>query len=279
VTIDDYLAFAKANAFRYAFYCDREVMFGAAEFFAKFQAAGIKPILGLGIQFDGAYVQLFAKNYAGYQNLIFMASELNTKQLSVADKEALVREKLDENLIFVGTFSKNFPHEKVQALQQLVSPADFYFGNNLAGSETTGEKILNTNKIAYLHDEDFLAYNINLLIKNNEKFTNQDDFFSATYLGDESLPNAGQNRKLLDGIATRIDFNLFEHNTQHLMEFKTPRNLPQDVFLEELTRQSLNSYFNRYHLDQSKYSKYQARLAYELKIINEMNFTNYFLVV
>jgi len=279
VTIDDYLAFARHNAFRYTFYCDREVMFGAAEFFAKFQAAGIKPILGLGIQLDHAYIQLFAKNYEGYQTLIFLASEFNTKQLSAEEKETLVLEKLDENLIFVGTFDKNFPHEKVQAFQQLVSPEDFYFGDNLVDSATAGTKILNTNKIAYLHDEDFLAYNINLLIKNNEKFTNQDNFFSATYLADEKLPHAKQNQKLLDEINDKVTFNLFEHNTQHLMKFKTPRNLPQDVFLEELTRQSLNSYFNHYHLDQAKYPEYQARLAYELKIINEMNFTNYFLVV
>jgi len=279
VTIDDYLAFAKHNAFRYAFYCDREVMFGAAEFFAKFQGAGIKPILGLGIQLDHAYLQLFAKNYEGYQTLIFLTSDFNTQQLSAVEKETLVLEKLDDNLIFVGTFSKNFPHEKVQAFQQLVNSEDFYFGDNLVDSATVGTKILNTNKIAYLHDEDFLAYNINLLIKNNEKFTNQANFFSAAYLADEKLPKAKQNQKFLDEINAKVDFNLFEHNTQHLMKFKTPRNLPQDVFLEELTRQSLNSYFNHYHLDQAKYLEYQKRLAYELKIINEMNFTNYFLVV
>jgi len=111
ITIDDYLAFAVKHNFAYAFYADCGVLYGAAEFYDKFSAAGIKPIIGLTYE---AYLQeqkvifnLYAKNHQGYQNLCYLASELQINNPDTDGFFKFSRPYFDNNLVYVVSFEKN----------------------------------------------------------------------------------------------------------------------------------------------------------------------------
>ncbi len=72
--IDDIINHAVDNGFTNAFLVDKEVMYGAHEFYAKCTKNNVKPIIGLEINWKGSQVVLIAKNFSGYKNLLIISS-------------------------------------------------------------------------------------------------------------------------------------------------------------------------------------------------------------
>ena len=118
ISIDDYLAFAVEHNFTYAFYADCGVMYGAAEFYDKFSAAGIKPIIGLTYEtsfHDQKVVfNFYAKNHQGYQNLCILASELQVNKLDSDDFFKFSHPYFDNNLVYVVSFEKTVAEQLLE---------------------------------------------------------------------------------------------------------------------------------------------------------------------
>jgi len=285
ITVNDYLEFAKKNEFKFAFYNDVDTMYGVAEFYEKFSQANIKPIIGLTIEIEVNQkigLHFYAKNEIGFKDLSYLSSEITTKKLEQQELISEVKKKLTNDLILVASFSQKIDEKFINNLCQNFDQTNLYYGIDLTTEKKIDHpNIVYTNKITYLSENDKLVYNVSLAIKENVKVNlkQQASWANYHYLSDDNLTKVEQSNQNLTKIANAVNFNLFANVKQHLMEFKTPNRLPQNVFIQQLTKQALDSYFKYYHLDQNQYDKYLTRLKYELKIIEEMNFVNYFLVV
>jgi len=285
ITINDYLEFAKNNEFKFAFYNDVDTMHGAAEFYEKFSQAKIKPIIGLTIELEVNQkigLHFYAKNAIGFKNLSYLSSELATKKLDQQELVNQVKKILTNDLILVASFSQEIDSAFINNLCENFDQTNLYYGIDLATEKKVNHpNIVYTNKIAYLTESDKLAYNVSLAIKQNVKvnLAEQQTWTDHHYLSDDQLAKINQSNQNLEKIANAINFDLFGNTKQHLMTFKTPNNLPQVNFIQQLTKQALDSYFKYYRINQNLYDKYLARLKYELKILEDMNFINYFLVV
>ena len=72
IKIDDLIALAKSYNYTSLTLTDNN-MFGAMEFYKKCVQNNIKPIIGLELKYKDNII-LYAKNYAGYKNLIKISS-------------------------------------------------------------------------------------------------------------------------------------------------------------------------------------------------------------
>lgn len=284
ITVDDYLAFAVKHHFPYAFYADCGVMYGAAEFYDKFSAAGIKPVIGLTYE-DNLHDQkvtfnLYAKNHQGYKNLCYLASELQISNLDPGDFFKFACTYFDNNLVYVVSFEKN---DDVQLLEELlvrIDETNLFFGINhpLVDDFQTKNNVVANKRIAYLNSDDAKVYRTLLAIKENKTIT-QIGVTSELHYPSYEVDVERLNQMNLEKIVAMVDFDLFVQPQNHLIKFKTPNNIPQSQFLRQVSLDSLVSYLRIYKVAKTNHQKYYDRLDSELKIIEEMGFANYFLIV
>ena len=108
ITIDKLVSFAVEQGYEAIALTDQNVLFGAMEFYHKCTARNIKPVFGLEVQaydsLDSYTYLLYARNEAGYQELIKISSRLNcgsNEQLSVAEVLAFKNVIIVENALNV----------------------------------------------------------------------------------------------------------------------------------------------------------------------------------
>src|SRR5699024_7451186 len=108
VTIDKLIEQAKQKGYKALGLTDRNVMYGAVEFYLKCRQADIKPIIGLMLDVKGQVEQekefpvlLYAKNLNGYKNLM----KLSTRKMT-----------LEENTLLSGGTLENYADDLVAIL-------------------------------------------------------------------------------------------------------------------------------------------------------------------
>ena len=80
IKIDDLISMLKSLEIKSAAICD-DNLYGAMEFYTKCIKNDIKPIIGLEVNLEET-ILLYAKNYAGYQNLCNIMTLLNEEKLT-----------------------------------------------------------------------------------------------------------------------------------------------------------------------------------------------------
>ena len=80
IKIDDLISTLKSLECKSAAICD-DNLYGAMEFYTKCIKNDIKPIIGLEVNLEET-ILLYAKNYAGYQNLCNIMTLLNEGKLT-----------------------------------------------------------------------------------------------------------------------------------------------------------------------------------------------------
>ncbi|QVJ95239.1 DNA polymerase III subunit alpha [Mycoplasma mycoides] len=270
ITIDQYIEFIKKNKLSYAFYSETHTMYGVAEFFKKATDNNIKPIIGLTIEFeDSTKLIIYAKNKKGYQILNFVSSFLNDgfNHYDYEIKEYIL-ELVNNNVVVVGLISDlDFKTHLINKLNN-----DFY---------DVKELNLYFNQISYLDINDQKTYNILNAIKTNktiDQIQNINNYFypDIDYLiKNYSLENI---KKVINEINIKVDFNLFDSNEKHLVKYKNINNLSSFEYLRQVCLLSLKKYQQKIkpNLDLKLYIN---RLNYELEIIKQMGFSDYFLIV
>ncbi|SRX64394.1 DNA polymerase III subunit alpha [Mycoplasma mycoides subsp. capri] len=270
ITIDQYIEFIKKNKLNYAFYSETHTMYGVAEFFKKATDNNIKPIIGLTIEFeDSTKLIIYAKNKKGYQILNFVSSFLNDgfNHYDYEIKEYIL-ELVNNNVVVVGLINDlDFKSYLINKLNN-----DFY---------DVKELNLYFNQISYLDINDQKTYNILNAIKTNKtinQIQNINNYFypDIDYLiKNYSLENI---KKVISEINSKVDFNLFDSNQKHLVKYKNINNLSSYEYLRQVCLLSLKKYQQKIkpNLDLKLYIN---RLNYELEIIKQMGFSDYFLIV
>ena len=264
IRIPNLIEHAKSLGYKSLAITDHNNMFGVPEFYNACKKNNIKPIVGLELEVEDINILLYAMNNHGYKNLIKLSTMVTEDNITLD-----ILKEYKDNLILVLPYK--YYNEEIYNI----------YDKKYIGYCTTEEKEKITedkvfiNDISYLNKEDYKYLDYLLMIKENKT------------LGEYEL-NTHKNKHLLsldeisdisderDIINTNIITDLCNVEISYTKDLLPIYDESKDAYkyLTYLCNKGLNKRLN------NKVDKvYTDRLNYELKIINKMNFCNYFLIV
>lgn len=233
--------------------CD-ENLYGVLEFYYACKKNNIKPIVGLDVIIDDLNVYLYAMNFDGYKNLL--------KIHTLKEKNELI---LDDLSVYKDSILCIVPFKSKELFDKLK------FFNNLYISYNNSLERLNA-----------LTITSNVLYINDLKALKKDDVLFFAYLDKLRKEEVGMYEQnyyfvpeidlgKIDEVVSLLNLEL-EFNKKYIPKYKD--NIDSSSFLHDLCFKGLTKRLNGKVPD-----IYLKRLNYELKIINEMGFVDYFLIV
>ncbi len=263
-------------------------------------------------------IPLIAKNYDGYKNIIKLSSKSYLENSEITEPHCQIHDLVNNSdgiIVLTGSircfFGSLFNKGLFNEIEELLIKLKEKFGDsiyieiqrhddinekdfenfNLKISEKLGLPIIASNEVYYLDKDMFEAHDALMCIgektyvndSNRAKLTNQHYFKSSDEMIElfKDLPEALEN-----------NFNLpfrcsFKPNTSKpiLPSISSSTNDPNEI-LRNLSLQGLNDKFKLvFDIDlkninkNEKYLEYKKRLDHEIRIIVEMNYSGYFLIV
>lgn len=317
--IKDLLTKAKNKGYEAVALTDINVTYGLVNFYEVAQEVGIKPILGMQVRINGLLdttekydLIVLAKSNSGYRNILKMSSAINLLTENDQNDRVITLKKLAKYLsdlvIIVPANSKSELHrlsiendrlgsDYIRELTKaLPESCDLYLGVYARKAQEN-----------YIHYVQGLSKQFNVpltAVEDSQYLEPQDHFLRKTLQaikdGDKlhdisALAKQSGSHYLapVEDILTRYhDYYLDEavNNTWKIAEqcnakviFQKPvlpryhqKEFPSSKdYLQHLAQQGLQERFN----NQTIPEEYQKRLNYELQIINQMGFDDYFLIV
>ena len=269
VTVEKLINLCKQNNLNSIAICDDD-MTSTMIFYKECKKNGIKPVIGLDVKLDDLSVLLYAKNYQGYKNLIKLSTQKYERNINIEDLE-----KRKDDLICILPFESRTKYQELNKIYK-----EIYLGYQNKTEEEEVKKytkdVVFLNKVLYLTKEESTYLKYVCMIRDGK--TISDD----TYYKEEG------NHFILQEEAINLSDNLGLNNTNYIIdncnfEFKDNGNLLPiykvengDSF-EYLKNLSIKGLSKR--LGNGVPANYKERLVYELNVINNMGFSNYFLVV
>ena len=233
--------------------CD-ENLYGVLEFYYACKKNNIKPIVGLDVIIDNLNIYLYAMNFDGYKNLL--------KIHTLKEKNELI---LDDLSVYKDSILCIVPFKSKELFDKLK------FFNNLYISYNNSLERLNA-----------LTITSNVLYINDLKALKKDDVLFFAYLDKLRKEEVGMYEQnyyfapdidlgKIDEVVSLLNLEL-KFNKKYIPKYKD--NIDSSSFLHDLCFKGLTKRLNGKVPD-----IYLKRLNYELKIINEMGFVDYFLIV
>ena len=245
ITIDDLITFAKNNNLNSLCICD-DNMYGVMEFIRKCQSNDIKPIVGL----DVGIALLFAKDYQGYQNLMKLSTIKSERELNILD--------LSKHSSSIVCFINE------QSDIKLNDVYDDYYIYSLNDNDN-----FPLHKTLCLNKEDLETLKYLSMLKDNKTI-------SMDYTFDNDVCYKKIEDLRYEEFINKCNLVLPEYklNLPDYCSFNDTKGLNADDYLKSLSITGLNKRLN------NKVSNiYKERLLHELNVINNMGFSNYFLIV
>lgn len=297
---------------------DHGVMYGVLQFYMAAREVGLKPIIGCEVYVapnsrfghdaqdkDSHHLVLLAKDDTGYRNLIQLTTKAHLEGFYYkprVDKELL--SEYHQGLIALSAclggevpkliLGGRFEEARQAALWYKENFEDFYLEIqrhpipeleqvNQVLISMSGEleiPLVATNDVHYINREDASAHDLLLCIGTNSSINDDKrmkmagDFFylkSKEEMAElfQDIPQALENT---ERIAQMCNLDL-EFDRLHLPEIELPEGKSADDFLAELSEQGLHRYYPQ------PTQEIEDRLSYELEVIKQTQFANYFLVV
>ncbi len=278
-------------------------LYGAVLFYQEAVKAGIKPIIGCEIHtVQKDQLVLLCENQQGYQNLIQIVSSEDPVDVSLLEKyHAGLICLLTGNygilpgLLGSGRFSE--AEQKLYQYRDVFGSENFYLGVQNHGlpeeqellilletvSHNAGIPMAADNQVYYLKPEDartqkFLHcirenQTLDELIVSGKAVPGKDFYLKTTEEMAElfsSLPEAVQNT---EKIAGRCHLELTFHELR-LPHFSQDGVTDHKAYFETLCREGMHR-----HYGPAPSAEVSERLAYEMQVIEQMGFTDYFLIV
>ena len=297
---------------------DHGVIYGAIEFYLAAQEAGIKPIIGCEAYIarnsrldrnaadkSNHHLILLVKNETGYRNLIQLVTKAHLEGFYYRPRmDKALLEEYHEGLIALSgciggevaqlILQGQLDEAKQAALWYKETFGDFYLEVErhpipeleqinqalIAMSDELGIPLVATNDVHYVNQGDASTHDLLLCIGTNssiyddKRFRMAGDFFylrSPEEMAElyRDIPQAIENT---ERIAEMCDLKL-EFGRLYLPEIELPDGKTADQFLAALCYEELPHYYP----DPTPETK--ERLEYELEVIRQTEFANYFLVV
>lgn len=289
IRIEEYLKYAKKINANTLGLCDDCNFYGVPKFIKLAEKNNIKPIIGIDIEIEGIIYSLFVQNEVGYLHLLSLHHLKQIGKITLKD----LKELQDGLIVIIGTFNKliieHFESDNINVFAKyLFDISNFnncFIGIDVsANSEETNDKIrefllshgyniIAFPHIKYLRQEDAIVLKMLEAINNDQKIS-IDRLNGENYLLDDSEAINVYKKEELENtfkVADMIDFN-FSQKRGELLHYPLPDNQNADEYLKDIATKSLiaKGIFDEAH---------QKRLNDELKVISEMKYSNYFLIV
>ncbi|WP_343154938.1 DNA polymerase III subunit alpha [Buchnera aphidicola (Pseudoregma panicola)] len=264
-------------------------------------------------------VILFAKNYFGYNNLIIISSKLQKNNLYKKKKINYINSNFlknnSEGLLLIINFDffykfKNYLEEKnTYILEKYLNFFKKYFYDSfyleivrikMFNEEFFIQKILKisyiynipvvaTNKVVFINKSDFYVHKIRVCISKGISISNIDNNYNYTknqyFKSENKMLNLFSD--IYDSVKNSVEISkrcnvIFSYKKYFLPKF-LKNNLSSEKFLIKKSyygmKKRLKTIFYKKKINKNILEKYYKRLSYELKIINKMGFSGYFLIV
>ncbi|WEV40635.1 DNA polymerase III subunit alpha [Lactobacillus sp. ESL0681] len=319
VKIRDLLVMAQKYGYEAIALTDINVTYGLVNFYEVAQEVGIKPLLGMQLRLNGLIdsahqydLIALAKTDEGYRNLLRLSSAINlltengtndkvltlielTKYLN--DLVFIVPANQTSELVNLQAQNEQFGHNLIRKLMRLIpSSSDLYLGVYAQKSQA-----------AYYNYVAALAKQFEIqtvCVEDNQYLKPQDQFLKHTLQAikhGQQLPDVEQMSHQA-GSHALVDTQEFSERCHNLeldnslattwqiaedchakIVFQTPvlPKYQQDKFttskeyLDYLAQKGLKGRFSGHKVP----ANYQKQLDYELKVIDQMGFNDYFLIV
>ncbi|MGE7120126.1 DNA polymerase III subunit alpha [Peribacillus sp. NPDC046944] len=309
VKIRELVAKAKADGCTSLALTDRNVMYGSVYFYKECKKQGIKPIIGILADVldeqDAAHpLLLLARNLQGYQNLLKISSAIKTKSPSGIPfnwlkayssglialspgaegqiERLLEEERPEEARKAAEQFLKVFGHDNFYlSLQRLdIAKEEQQIQAICQLAKELKIELVATNPVYYLNQSDALAHEALLAIGNGDKLADETrvvlpstQFYmkSRAEMAERfsDLPDALQNTL---HIAAQCNLTIPFHRSL-LPKYPTATGVTAEEMLETLCFQGLKKRIPEPSI------QYEERLRFELAVIKQMKFSDYFLIV
>ncbi|EFR31960.1 DNA polymerase III subunit alpha [Eremococcus coleocola] len=314
ILVKDYVQQAKAMGYQAVGLADQGNLFAAYEFYQASQVFGIKAVLGLTVSLPGLIddqkawpALIYAIDQKGYQGLIKL-SRLMSHQKEYSNQLYLnCLSDYKGHLVYISRghdseLDSLVLHDQIKEAQDLLKQLREIFGEDKV---YLGHQILPFNQIVTRHLSDFAkSMDLKQVSTQPVRLLQQEDVMALTILKRRvdraayeplDLTNFGQrsekvllSRKDLedlyqhyglveiisnsDQLMTRLEFKLQE-GKDLLPVFDSGSLLTSQEYLKQLVTQALNQF------GLAAKNTYQERLAYELSVIHQMGYDDYFLIV
>lgn len=283
---------------------DEGTMYGTIKFYQECTKNNIKPVIGLKVKYHyndkTNNLVLLAINNFGYQNLMKISSRLQLTNNNI-DFEYLQKTTMGliailpyEESIVQKYLERNDAKNAIQTLELLREIySDFYIGLGIKSITNSNfidnyfKLLKNYNyqfvalpKVSFINESDYDAYTTLKAIKNNGVFVEGIENDKNNYLHDvKSVETIYYNHydmlentsKIANMCNVQIEFGKYQ-----LPLYES--GLDSFAYLKELCSIGLEKRMQNFEYSYDK-RKYYDRLNYELNVINEMGFSDYFLIV
>ena len=283
---------------------DEGTMYGTIKFYQECNKNNIKPVIGLKVKYHyndkTNNLVLLAINNFGYQNLMKISSRLQLTNNNI-DFEYLQKTTMGliailpyEESLVQKYLERNDAKNAIQTLELLREIySDFYIGLGIKSITNSNfidnyfKLLKNYNyqfvalpKVSFINESDYDAYTTLKAIKNNGVLVEGIENDKNNYLHDvKSVESIYYNHydmlentsKIANMCNVQIEFGKYQ-----LPLYES--GLDSFAYLKELCSIGLEKRMQNFEYSYDK-RKYYDRLNYELNVINEMGFSDYFLIV
>lgn len=317
--VKDLLITAKNKGYEAVGLTDINITYGLVDFFELAKEVGIKPLLGMQVRINGLIdsnekydLIVLAKNNQGYKNILKLSSAINLLTENGNNKKILTLEKLSkylENLVVITPANvhselvmlyqsnQNLGSDYIRKLKKLIpTNSSLYLGVYANKSQKDYIDYLHSlarqfdlsmvgvEDVQYLYPRQQFLQKTLAAIKNNHKL--QDVVALSKQKGSHFMLDASElvekyhefgldeavknTWKVAEECTAEVTFQKPVLPKYHQNKFPSSKE-----YLHYLAQSGLEEKFK----DRKVPVQYQQQLNYELKIINEMGFDDYFLIV
>jgi len=231
-------------------------MYGVLDFYKECKNNNIKPIVGLEININDLKIILYSINYKGYQNLIKLSTIMSNENLTLD-----ILDTYQNNLICIVPYQSRRLYKDLNKIYNYIFIG---YQNEEEKQKIKSTNIVFLNEILCINKEDEKYLKYLKAIKEGTLAENIEEIVNSSLLPLKNL-NEKNNERIFDLCNLEIEFH------QKLMP-KINENSPK--LLKDKCVYSLKQIFG-----QKAPKKYVERLKYELNTINQMGFSDYFLIV
>ncbi|MDY0214218.1 MAG: DNA polymerase III subunit alpha [Bacilli bacterium] len=283
-TLEEYFKELKKRNIKAAGISDPDHLFGYPYFKKMSKGTGIKPLFGVRLTLGDTSIVLYIHNDQGYTDLLTILELKNNSEL---DDEAFKKLAKHLTLILPSSSLRSLDFQSKAIIDFVKRWAmlsnNFYIGLEFESDEfraklrSFAEKynydIVAFPHILYLEANDYKTYLMIDAIKNATFLDMNENPLGENYFLEEGrLLNLYTSEELENTLKISNAMS-FTFDIKRPYNFPLPENYNPSIKIRELTSAKLKSL--GLHNDE----KYLTRLDHELRVIESLNFVNYFLIV
>ena len=300
-TIEGIIEYGKKYGYTSIGLVDKNVLSGAMPFKKACEKAGIKAVFGLEFEINiderNFEMVLYAKNDDGFKNLMALSSYICTGDDKVIDIETLNKYRKNNILCLLSdSMPLTYAVDKQMDLEDALNAQEVLFGKDYvvgmvdhdcamnARRDLQIKKVLKARGIPtialsrtyYLNRDDYEEYEVLKCIRDKRTLDNDSSIYDSGrhFLDKNEMASLYEDDDIKNSDVLSSQCNVSMKYETSLPLYKTKNNVSSKDYLISLCKEGLKR-----RLKNNLNDTYVKRLEYELKVIIDMNFEDYFLVV